>query len=207
MKKRKHEEKPDELFLNWKACWVENTRACLGCAPEDRINEAAFLDEFTRSYQTADEKRRENNTKNFDSKENFLNLLRVWGFFQAVLFLGAVCAVWHAPFLAGAAVSDFAVLSTLLILCFFAALFAVNKQLDIRKYQETWARHTFAWQQYRQLMLCYLNEIYFSDAASPEARRAFKICAIHLMDENIKKFAENMEKKEKNLMDGFPSVK
>lgn len=197
----------DELFLNWQACWIENTRTCLGCALEDRIDEVAFLDEFTRAYQTADIKRRENNTKNFKGKGKFLTILIVWGIFQAMLFLGAVCAVFHAPILDGAAVSDFAVLSTLSILVFFAALFAVNKQLDIRKYQETWARHTYAWQQYRQLMLCYLNGIYFSEPASPEARRAFKISAIHIMEKNIKKFAENMETKEKNLLDGFPSGK
>ena len=121
-----------------------------------------------------------------------------------MLFLGAVCAVFHEPILNGAAVSDFAVLSTLLILVFFAALFTVNKHLDFRKYQETWARHTYAWQQYRHLMLCYLNGIYFSEPASPEARRAFKISAIYIMDENVKKFAENMEKKEKDLLYGFP---
>ena len=53
-------------------------------------------------------------------------------------------------------------------------------------------------------MLCYLNGIYFSEPASPEARRAFKISAIYIMDENVKKFAENMEKKEKDLLYGFP---
>ncbi|MEH2940990.1 hypothetical protein [Lawsonibacter sp. JLR.KK007] len=194
----------DELFLKWQTCWIENTRTCLGCALEERIDEVAFLDEFTRAYQTADTKMRENNTKNFKGKGKFLAILIVWGIFQAVLFLGAVCAVFHEPILNGAAVSDFAVLSTLLILVFFAALFTVNKHLDFRKYQETWARHTYAWQQYRHLMLCYLNGIYFSEPASPEARRAFKISAIYIMDENVKKFAENMEKKEKDLLYGFP---
>lgn len=194
----------DELFLKWQAYWIENTRACLGCALEDRIDEVAFLDEFTEAYQTADTERRKNNKKNFQAKGRFLAILIVWVIFQAVLFLGAVCAIFHAPILEGTALSDFAVLSTLLILVFFAALFAVNKHLDLRKYQETWARHTYAWQQYRDLMLCYLNGIYFSEPASPEARKAFKISAIHIMDENVKKFAENMEKKEKNLLDGFP---
>ena len=194
----------DELFLKWQTCWIENTRTCLGCALEERIDEVAFLDEFTRAYQTADTKMRENNTKNFKGKGKFLAILIVSGVFQAVLFLGAVCAVFHEPILNGAAVSDFAVLSTLLILVFFAALFTVNKHLDFRKYQETWARHTYAWQQYRHLMLCYLNGIYFSEPASPEARRAFKISAIYIMDENVKKFAENMEKKEKDLLYGFP---
>ena len=197
----------DELFLKWQTCWIENTQACLGCALEDRIDEVLFFDEFTRAYKAAIDKMRKNSANNFKVKGKFLSILIVWGFFQAVLFLGAVCAILNAPFLNGASVSDFAVLSTLLLVFFFAALLAVNKWLDIRKFQETWARHTRTAQQYRQLMLCYLNGLYFSDAASPEARRSFKICAIHIMEENIEKFTENMEKKEKDMMDGLPAPK
>ena len=67
----------DELFLKWQTCWIENTRTCLGCALEERIDEVAFLDEFTRAYQTADTKMRENNTKNFKGKGKFLAILIV----------------------------------------------------------------------------------------------------------------------------------
>ena len=95
----------------------------------------------------------------------------------------------------------------LLFILFATALLAINKWLNIKKFQEAWARHTYTMYQYQYLMLCYLDRLIFSDGSSFETREAFKLCAIHIMEKNIEKFTKNMEEKEKNLVEDLFSLK
>jgi len=197
----------DSLFQRWQECWRDHTQRDLGDSLESHPEEKLFLDVFKESYQDSVKKSEKNRINNFKFKGWFLNLLKMWICFQLLLFIGAVCAALKMPFLHNTSLSDFVTLSMLLFILFATALLAINKWLNIKKFQETWARHTYTMYQYQQLMLCYLDRLTFSDGSSFETREAFKLCAIHIMEKNIEKFSKNMEEKERNLMEDLFSLK
>ena len=197
------------LFQCWQERWSDHTQRDLGDSLENHPEEELFFGTFKESYQTSIKKSEENRINNFKFKGWFLNLFKAWICIQSLLFIGAVCVVLKIPlpFLINTALSDLVTLAMLLFILFATALLAINKWLNIKKFQEAWARHTYTMYQYQYLMLCYLDRLIFSDGSSFETREAFKLCAIHIMEKNIEKFTKNMEEKEKNLVEDLFSLK
>lgn len=77
----------------------------------------------------------------------------------------------------------------------------VSKYVDIKKYQETWVRHSTHRQKLEREMLLYTQALEPYTAQCINRKETFMENVIEILSENQSKFANNMETKEKTLMD------
>lgn len=81
----------------------------------------------------------------------------------------------------------------------------ISKWLDIKKYQETWSRHSWDVHMMEAEMLKFIS--YIEPYDNVNRKRIFVERIIKIWDENQNKFVNNMENKEKELMDIFSELK
>lgn len=152
---------------------------------------------FRSSYKKAKRKTEKNREMNKLCKRRFIYLLFWSIIINIILFLVYVIllvrgfSVWH-----WVTVETFLVAALVLVALIFV------KDLDINKYQETWARHTRFQYQREQEMLRFLLEAESDSQADAEKRVDDFVKAILAIEEkNIEKFCINMEDKEKGMME------
>lgn len=69
-----------------------------------------------------------------------------------------------------------------------------QKELELKRYGETWVRHTVALYNYNQEILKYVYELdYYGDASEEEQRKVFMEKLLAIEAENMNKFDENMK--------------
>ena len=89
-------------------------------------------------------------------------------------------------------------------------LIVFNKWMEIKKYNETWIRHSVHKQKLDAEMLKYLEEIkeyeIFSMLEREEKQKVFIYRVIQIWEDNHKIFKENM-KREVNMMSVFDDIK
>jgi len=175
-------------------------------------------DEFIKSYRDAAIKAEKNRKMNFACKGLFWSWLILVMCVQ-ILYLGLIIYQFSlftskANALFATSVSNatekiemlkipleptiIAAIEAVLLITGVVGALAISKRADIRKYQETWARHARAVELMNIEMIKYINCISpYSDTENNE--ELFASAMMELRKENIEKFVANLETKEKDL--------
>lgn len=156
-----------------------------------------------KSYIDAKEKIKKNKKWNYLLKIGFILVLCVVLIVQIVLFN----KFWHELPTVKDSTSLFVQMEGALLIILALSSLIISKILDVKKYQETWARH----QRYQflreQEMLRFVlhEENYSANRGEGNLKRFVKnIWQIEKM--NINKFCDNMENKEKGMIDEMTGI-
>lgn len=173
-----------ELYQEWKRRW-----------PNDRVDctikrHRTFFELFTSSYELTDKKRQSNRKGNFFWKGAFLvTVIIILAAFLRLMITQKDDSIYIILLDRGA----FFIVLTL-------AAGVVAKWLDIKRYQETWARHSQMLHKMNTEMLCYVENLPpYQNSKDAEVLFITRISSI--WDDNQMKFTKNMEGKEMALMD------
>ncbi|MCI9081233.1 MAG: hypothetical protein HFI70_02725 [Lachnospiraceae bacterium] len=187
-KKKKLTEQKRKLFQEWTNKWLDETEG------EDLD---IFFNLFKSVYQYTLCVSERNKHQNFKWKKFFLIILFVlWGWY-AVLFM-ITYSKNHAKLSALAEQGLGMIL--LVLLCSIIAEWP-----NIKKYQETWARHSWQIQKMEAEMMRFVSGIEPYHRQNKCLKFMEKI--LEIWDQNEEKFVHNMEEKEKELMDVFHNIK
>ena len=173
------EEQKDNIFEKWEELWKKD----IG----DDIENDLFLQLFLKNYDYVKYKIKINKRKNFLFKYLFLFLL-IMPVFNYVRFTKCGTSVNSLEF--NIVVGNSVVLVLSVLLCNW-----ISKLLDIKKYQETWARHSQHKFKIDTEMLLYVCNMKPYNNSGKKVD-IFKERVIKIWDGNHKKFVNNMENKE-----------
>ncbi len=172
------------LFNQWKQKWENEART-------DELE--TFFELYQEVFQSVLCKMNKNKEKNYAYKKCFLGALVV-GFLLYTCFMVFCFIRKESSFVnLGFILAAFIWLETI-----------ISKWLDIKKYQETWARHSWNLYMMKREMLCFVNQI--KPYGNTEDRKIFVERILNIWDKNQEKFVHNLEEREKNLMDVFENI-
>lgn len=162
-----------------------------------------FYSMFRSCYKEARQKKKKNNDLNFKNKRWFIYLIIYTILAHILLSLLFVILYWVLHF------SGKQLLAIEAFVLFVPVMVAIviGKNLDINKYQETWSRHTQFQYLRDQEMLCFLlhSEPYKAGEDADKVERFVK-AILEIEGKNITKFCENMDTKEKGVLDEVLSI-
>lgn len=186
------------LFTKWLEKWEEDTKG--------GENMPSFTQSFKESYETAFIGAARNRDYNFWRKAIFVRWLQVFCLLQGILFLYAISAYIYCNLLhKWTDAFDPAIIAgfeACLVVFGLIAAVASTKWIDVKKYQETWARHQYTLSMMDMEMMKYLDNLAPYDRGTPEKRnREFAQQIFRIQELNIEKFAKNLEEHEKGLLD------
>lgn len=180
------------LITAWKEQWKQN----------NFYKNTDFISFLEKIYKDTEKKYITNKNKNFIFKSLFIGIM--------VCFLSGllIYSIYHIMD-EGVSLNVIAENSILCIIV-FCALFIVSKWLDIKKYQETWARHRyhkFLLEKEICLYLYKMDKYEISAENTVEiANKTFMKRIFEIEEENIRKFVENMETKEIRLTESLKDL-
>lgn len=192
-RKQKKESMQDIVYKQWKEIWVSTDK--------NQIKRDLFYPLFVENYRFVVKKINENRSKNFIFKSLFVLIFFLIAIVLAYVNVRLIFTEDNSlkanlfQVLAGGAGTGIAVI--------FASL--IGKWMDIKKYQETWVRHSDHKYKLDREMFLYVHELepYNTD----NKKLVFVNQVVKIWDENEKKFVENMENKEKPVMDILQYIK
>lgn len=156
---------------------------------ENKECDEIFFTFFKDNYDYIQYKKNANKFKNFLWKNLFLLILAV----GTIIFLKEAFHFFiieeNSLIVTGTGV-------VFLIVTFLSA-FLIVKWIDIKKYQETWARHSLHKYLLEQERLRFVLNI--ENYNRVDKKRIFVIAVQKIWEENQKKFTDNMTEKEKDL--------
>lgn len=183
-----------ELIKKWENKWFDARRI--------EKDKDVFFIRYKEIYEDCFKKLNKNKDKNIGWKKAFLGLL---------LLGTALEAVEVIPAMIKRETSKYYYLNSVFI--FFISICGaaiINKWIEIKKYQETWVRHSVHSYQLEKEMLKFVEEIHPYEVypfQSDEKRCKMFIANILAIEEvNMELFSDNMNNKEKELMDVFEKV-
>lgn len=205
-----------ELYSKWQAQWNSSAPPYAGHSEAEEI----FLRFFQVVYNESKAKSKKNRKKNFFYKKIFIGCL----FLLAVSLAAIPCLAIKSALMKNLPISIgvLTFLDAQVLLAGGTFLFALYKLISVKKYQETWTRHSRTVYQYQLAMMHYLlgsfpaenspsgsGEAAGRDGLSEQSglRNAFKDQIFQIASGNLQKFSHNMEEKEKDLMEGFSELR
>ncbi|NBH14542.1 hypothetical protein D3Z36_10235 [Lachnospiraceae bacterium] len=189
VKKNRLKEQKRNLYSAWKDKWSAETE-------EDKLEQFFFM--FQPAYEYTLQAKEDNKTKNFCFKYLFIIFLVVFGVIYAAYFLYTLFCGNGAKALV-LVESGFA----FILLVLFSSI--LSKWLDVKKYQETWARHSWQLHMMEIEMMRFVSDMVPYNAENKRMEFAKNI--LEIWGKNQEKFVHNMEEKEKGLMDIFSDMK
>lgn len=187
-----------DLYSKWQEKW--------------QSQEDVFVQFYKASYEYSRMKRDYNKKRNFQYKKIFIIVLLI----LTGLFIWDVmsdnkwmqrCRLLRIPIDFKGCILEKIILFGGIVL--IAAI--VNKWIDINKYQETWVRHSKTVNRLNSEMLKYVEEIGPYEQPfqwqEDQRRTIFIKSVLKIWNDNSEKFTDNMENKEKELMDVFEYIK
>lgn len=187
-REKKEEEKKEERDIGkekidvlWEKQWKKGTET-----------ENWFLEFFKGVYRETKQKCKKNRAKNFAFKFVYIIILLI-SFMGFLLY-----CLWNIKY------SDNNIFSIIENGVFFVilvfALSIVSKWLDIKQYQETWARHYHHKYLLEKEMMLYVNKFdSYAGIDEEKKRQEFIKNIIKIEDINEKKFVTNIEQNEEPL--------
>lgn len=187
----------NEIYSQWKEIWKKecaDTGKAI-CSIETSAKKL-FLDKFDEAYSYVIEKDKYNKKMNFRMKTLFLCIFSV-GIVSCIIF-----EIWSAFFSQN--IVQNLIQNGLLLFAVFLVAMIVGKWIDMKKYQETWIRHSEHKHMLEREMLLYILKL--EPYHVGDAETIFMERTIQIWDANHKKFVDNMENKEKDMMDIFEYI-
>ena len=149
---------------------------------------------FETNYKYIKNKVQYNKIKNFQRKYLFVGILLA-GIVLYIVF--AIYNLFNGESQGKILIENGVVFVLTGLLCV-----VVSKILDIKKYQETWVRHSRHQYLLEKEMIKYVCRL--SPYGDINRNEEFIKNSLKIWEGNHQKFVENMENKEKNLMEGLP---
>lgn len=179
------ESEKKSLLKHWEEKWKSEEG-------EHELN--VFFEFYKEVYQSVERKNESNKEDNYWYKTWFL----------LILITGFAFYMWFLIYSFRQGQSSLASLGFVLM-AFIWLETIISKWLDIKKYQETWARHSWNLHMMKREMLCFISQI--EPYGNVADKRIFVKRIVEIWDKNQEKFVHNMEEKEKGLMDVFENIK
>lgn len=183
-RRKRRDSKGKRIYHVWKKVW--NQDALIDETGEYEGYKNCFYDIFVLTYLETYQKKERNKRKNFFWKRLFVSMILL-----GILAYCVAVYVFKWPF-----ETNFknVFIPLLLLICMAVAIW-----LDVKKYQETWIRHSKHLHLLEREMLLFIYEMDPYDSILKEQVFMKRIMAI--WDGNQQKFGENMERNEANMMD------
>lgn len=190
----------ENILEEWRNYWMISG-GTLGCK---FLGTDIFCDVFVDNYNFIKYKEKINREKNFWVKKIYVVVLFLESGAFLLLILYCIFGVKSAlasDEISNAFISLIQTITESGIIGMGLYMFAkvVAKWIDIAKYQETWIRHATHVYMIEEQMLLYLLEMAPYDTG--ERRKVFQKKAIEIWNANQEKFIDNMENKEKSLIE------
>lgn len=191
----KLENSKEKIFIKWGKMWenqiIENGGNITLSMKE---GQELFKDLFETNYKYIKNKAKYNKNKNFRRKYLFIGFLSL-GIALYIVF--AIYNLFNSERQVQILIENGVVFVLTGLLCVI-----VSKILDIKKYQETWVRHSRHQYLLEKEMIKYVCRL--SPYGDRNRNEEFIKNSLKIWDGNHQKFVDNMENKEKNLMEGVP---
>lgn len=174
-----------KILAAWETCWNSHKKGA-----------GIFQETFCKAYEESRRKKTENKDSNRKWKKAFIIivlLVAISDFIILYMFIFGKLKVLYVAYMGN-------VLIILGLVCG-----AVAKWIEIKKFQETWARHSKTIFLLKKEMLMFIGDLGPYD--SIDKQEVFMMRVLAVWEKNENKFCENMEQKEKPLMDIFDRFK
>lgn len=172
--------------LYWKI-WVNEIKGIL----ENEYFKDAFEQAYTYSYN----KKRKNKRLNMLFKKLYV--------LSIIAYVVILFALLHSFVCCNSDILNLIVVAGTLLVILLLLLFAIGKQLDINKYQETWSRHSKTLYKYNFVLLksCLKLKKLQTSNNKIDVANDFMLQIMAIFEENQKKFNDNLENKEIRIQD------
>ena len=197
--KDQKENKNDKIFTCWKKKWKS----------QQNDDEDIFYDMVAKTYAEFLEKSNKNREKNFSVKRLALIMVGLIALFEilaVIIIFFPVVDIFKIPF-ATLNSSDRIIFLGVLAASLTAIVTAYMKWIDVKKYQETWSRHSVGFHnmQAEMMRFCYdLNP--YDEINELKKKKEFMNRMLKIWDDNYLLFQMNMETKEKNIIDSVKAL-
>lgn len=182
-----------KILSRWKEEWGIKTEAA-----EEKMTWEDFV---ISNYELFSKKVEKNRVMNFSAKEKVIKeaIVAIGGLVGFGLLLLLITVVFSINMSITQFLSVLAVAGVLAS----AALYTHIKYVEIKKYQETWIRHSDALYKIQEEMMRYSEDLspYDGENDVKLKKKLFKHRFLGILSDNNKKFVDNMERKEATLSD------
>lgn len=200
-------EDSDRLLKKWKEVWSNLPRADWEreweLLPREKMldendNDMVFCRLFCNSYYATKLKAEKNRRKNFFWKKAFLMVLCI----GMASFLAWSFGVWGSN---GGKMEEIILKNGIFLLGITMFCHILAKWIDVKKYQETWVRHSGTQHALEMEMLRFISQV--EPYHSSDRKRVFFVRTLDIWNKNQSKFGSNMEEKEKEIADVIKDIK
>ena len=182
----------DRVLDIWKTLWGFNTI--------NKNYKIEFQEVVEANYIFFQEEAKHNSSKNFAEKEKIVRRVKISAL---VIGLLSLCIFVICMVVSKKDIDFTSFLPLLAIICILLAayLYASVKSIEVRKYQETWARHQNSFFLMKSEMVKYCNHLSPYDKQGGDIDKLFMERIMAVLEINNSKFVANMENKEMQLSD------
>lgn len=175
------------ILNRWIVLWGANTT--------NKSYRESFQEVVQANYNFFQEEAKHNSSKNFAEKGKIVRRVKTCALVIGLLSLGI--------FVFKKDINFTSFLPLLVIICVLSAayLYASVKRIEVRKYQETWARHQNSFFLMQSEMVKYCNHLSPYDKPGDDINKMFMERIMAVLEINNSKFVANMENKEMQLSD------
>ncbi len=197
----------DRLLMKWREIWSTLPRAEWErewkLLPRENMldgfeDDMVFCRMFCNSYHATKLKAERNRQKNFFWKKAFLVVLSI----GMASFLAWSFGVWGST---GGEIEEIILKNGIFLLGITLFCRILAKWIDVKKYQETWVRHSGTQHALEVEMLLFISQLEPYQASN--RKTVFFSRTLEIWNKNQGKFGSNMEDKEKGMTDVINDVK
>lgn len=203
----------EKIFCEWKECWKIN------CSYGN--NTEAFEKIVEINYEFFQMKAKKNARNNFNYKENVIKRIRktatiamviLFIYYLFYLLMSSVSGSFEIsmPIVKQIKVvcpvtnnfTEFMTIVMVIVILFLIRMYAEIKNIGVRKYQETWARHQKAFHGLQMEMIKYRHALLpYNNSDVKLNNTEFMLHILDILNDNNQKFVDNMENKEEKISD------
>lgn len=180
------------ILNRWISLWDANAT--------NKSYKESFQEVVEANYKFFQEAAKYNSSKNFSEKGKIVKRVKISALLIGLLSL---CIFVICMIVSKKDVDFTSFLPLLAIICILLAayLYASVKSIEVRKYQETWARHQNSFFLMQSEMVKYCNHLSPYDKPGNDINGLFMERIMAVLEINNSKFVANMENKEMQLSD------
>ena len=175
------------ILNRWIALWGANAT--------NKSYKENFQEVVEANYKFFQEAAKHNSSKNFSEKGKIVKRVKISALLMGLLSLYIFVCKKDIDF------TSFLPLLAIICILLAAYLYASVKSIEVRKYQETWARHQNSFFLMQSEMVKYCNHLSPYDKPGNDINGLFMERIMAVLEINNSKFVANMENKEMQLSD------
>lgn len=181
----------DTVLKQWEILWASNTI--------NKNYNMKFQEIVEANYKFFQAEAKHNQSKNFKTKGKIVFLVKIGAVLIGLL---SICIfVFTFVFTKDTDFTSFLPLLVVICVLLSAYLYASVKEIEVKKYQETWARHQNSFFLMQSEMVKYCNHLSPYDKPGDDINKMFMERIMSVLETNNGKFVANMENKEMQLSD------